>query len=36
MHMVISTTTLDPDRHVYVIILLSCFINCCTYKNNLC
>jgi len=32
MHMAISTTALDPGRHVYVIILFSCFINCCTYQ----
>jgi len=30
--MVITTTTLDPVRHVYVIILFSCFINFCTYQ----
>jgi len=32
MHMAISTTTLDPARHVYVIILFSCSIYCCTYQ----
>jgi hypothetical protein len=29
--MVTNTTTLDPGRHVYVIILFSCSVNFCTF-----